>query len=676
MDDSGSDSNPFSHLIRKIEKLIKRFLERELVIEDVMQAIRSISIHELDTLRQAVDLASKKVLSRLLRVGLNKHTANDLIDLSITLARQADLCSGSLPVLLLCDVFDSLPLNESEDFFSLVEDKVDIWREDLFFKCCKNQLLRTCNDLLRRLSRSQNTVFCGKILVFLAKLFPLSERSGLNIASEFNAENITLFSSEDYKGLSDEGSFREDTKDGPSSAVPVDYNLYRKFWSLQDYFRQPTFCYNKVHWRQFTSYSGDVLSVFGSFKLDDVKTAQWALPESSNSSSGKSVYFAKYLTSQKLLELELSDSNFRRYVLVQFLILFQYLQSTVRFKLETYVLTEEQSAWVKNTLVQVYKLLEETPPDGAGFAACIKHILQREESWNAWKNEGCPDFKEARPVEPSRETRPKRRLGDEVKAAMASKKVVLGDAEMNRLWNLCPDNWEACSSPRRDFVPSLEKFFDIGADQADPAAAAKSRAKSMYQSNSGWRSLRLLSQKSPHFFTSSNQPIKSLPLYLESMVMRLAKELPLSTQNTAASQASDEKTDMADYGDSEDELLKNHDETKEAAGEAALSSGVAAAGGASASAKDTLKKDQLPALAAAIGADWPKLAPLLSFGEDEILYLASEHGGDAVKQAHQALLVWFEQEPEQATRATLLQLAARVGLRNRLAPLLLNAQAP
>ena len=33
-------------------------------------------------------------------------------------------------------------------------------------------------DLLRRLSKSQNTVFCGRIQLFLARLFPLEEKSG------------------------------------------------------------------------------------------------------------------------------------------------------------------------------------------------------------------------------------------------------------------------------------------------------------------------------------------------------------------------------------------------------------------------------------------------------------------------------------------------------------------
>ena len=43
-------------------------------------------------------------------------------------------------------------------------------------------------------------------------------------------------------------------------------------------------------------------------------------------------YFAKYLTNQNLLQLQLSDSNFRRYILIQFLILLQYLKSSVKFK--------------------------------------------------------------------------------------------------------------------------------------------------------------------------------------------------------------------------------------------------------------------------------------------------------------------------------------------------------
>lgn len=36
-----------------------------------------------------------------------------------------------------------------------------------------------------------------------------------------------------------------------SSSIPIDYNLYRKFWTLQDYFRNPVQCYEKFSWMTF-----------------------------------------------------------------------------------------------------------------------------------------------------------------------------------------------------------------------------------------------------------------------------------------------------------------------------------------------------------------------------------------------------------------------------------------
>ena len=68
------------------------------------------------------------------------------------------------------------------------------------------------------------------------------------------------------------------------------------------------------------------------------------------------VYFAKYLTNQNLLQLQLSDSNFRRYFLLQCLILFQYLKSNVKFKTDTQVLSDDQVS----TLMQCFSL--ELPP--------------------------------------------------------------------------------------------------------------------------------------------------------------------------------------------------------------------------------------------------------------------------------------------------------------------------
>lgn len=107
----------------------------------------------------------------------NIKTLDLFISYVVELSRR-DICSASIPVVLLSDVFDVFTLDQCEQLFVRVENGVSIWKEELFFGACKNNLLRMCNDLLRRLSRSQNTVFRGRILLFLAKFFPFSERSG------------------------------------------------------------------------------------------------------------------------------------------------------------------------------------------------------------------------------------------------------------------------------------------------------------------------------------------------------------------------------------------------------------------------------------------------------------------------------------------------------------------
>ena len=39
--------------------------------------------------------------------------------------------------------------------------------------------------------------------------------------------------------------------------APVDYAFYTKFWSLQEFFREPVLCYTKVSWKKFSTVSFD-----------------------------------------------------------------------------------------------------------------------------------------------------------------------------------------------------------------------------------------------------------------------------------------------------------------------------------------------------------------------------------------------------------------------------------
>ena len=190
-----------------------------------------------------------------------------------------------------------------------------------------------------------------------------------------------------------------------------------------------------------------------------------------------------------------------RHILLQLLVLFQYLVGDVKFKSSSHQLQESQATWIKETTESVFALLEETPPQGTEFAAYVRHILRQEENWIAWKNDGCPSY-EKPPLATNEQAPypPVEHLGDIHAAKSAGKHHHLGNTELTCLWNLCPDNLEACRKKSRKFVPDMQKFLAEPIDQADPAARIEPEYKVINNPNFSWQALRLLSQNSPHFF--------------------------------------------------------------------------------------------------------------------------------------------------------------------------------
>ncbi|XP_027587031.1 THO complex subunit 1 isoform X1 [Pipra filicauda] len=581
------------------------------------------------------------------------------------------ICTASTPFVLLGDVLDCLPLDQCDKIFTFVEKNVATWKSNTFYSAGKNYLLRMCNDLLRRLSKSQNTVFCGRIQLFLARLFPLSEKSGLNLQSQFNLENVTVFNTNEHEstlgqkctedravpsafsrrsqavvakfskhaeereeGMDVEEGEMGDDEAPTSCSIPIDYNLYRKFWSLQDYFRNPVQCYEKVSWKTFLKYSEEVLAVFKSYKLDDTQASRKKLEELKT--GGEHVYFAKFLTSEKLMDLQLSDSNFRRHILLQYLILFQYLKGQVKFKSSNYVLTDEQSLWIEDTTKAVYQLLSENPPDGERFSKMVEHILNTEENWNSWKNEGCPSFVKERPPD-SKPTRPvrKRPAPEDFLGKGSNKKILMGNEELTRLWNLCPDNMEACKSESREYMPTLEEFFEEAIEQADPENMVENKYKAVNNSNYGWRALRLLARRSPHFFQPTNQQFKSLPEYLENMVIKLAKELPPPSEEIKTGEDEDEEDN--------DALLKENNESPEVQRDKAMTG------------------EQIELFANRLGEQWKALAPYLEMKDSDIrqIELDSE---DVKMRAKQLLVAWQDQEGAHATPDNLITALTKAGL--------------
>jgi len=76
-------------------------------------------------------------------------------------------------------------------------------------------------------------------------------------------------------------------------------------------------------------------------------------------------------------------------------------------------------------------------------------------------------------VSTAKPRRLKRSLGDQICEAAKRNKCVIGNNELNRLWNLCPDNMEACRSKDRDFLPTLENYFEEAIEQLDPSVESQ-----------------------------------------------------------------------------------------------------------------------------------------------------------------------------------------------------------
>lgn len=99
----------------------------------------------------------------------------------------SDACEPTFPFIVLQDLLEMQTIASCSHIFSWIEARAERLTEGLVPQKGKALiLLRTLNDLLRRLSKmGSTTIFCGRILTFLSAVFPLGERSGVNLRGEY-----------------------------------------------------------------------------------------------------------------------------------------------------------------------------------------------------------------------------------------------------------------------------------------------------------------------------------------------------------------------------------------------------------------------------------------------------------------------------------------------------------
>lgn len=190
---------------------------------------------------------------------------------------------------------------------------------------------------------------------------------------------------------------------------------------------------------------------------------------------------------------------------------------------------------------------------------------------------------------------------------------------MTRLWNLSPDNLQACKGEDRNFLPPLETYLENPKEKNDPSFE--------------WRALRLLARQSPHFFTLFNAPSYRVSDYLESVRKKIQKdkiEIKIeATEGTSTAEPVEHESVALEEQD-DPELLKTEQLTPDD--------------------KNTHKtnpvtKENIVEISGKIGSDWKKLGKKLGYSADELLFFETENP-TTTSQCKAMLSIWFEDDDD------------------------------
>ena len=193
-----------------------------------------------------------------------------------------------------------------------------------------------CNELLRRLSRAEDTTFCGRVYIFLFQSFPLGDRSSVNLRGAYHVENVTLYetspegndSSMDIDGAAEGHSETRGPVDVPGKvtsnakdcAKPLDLEqLYPLFWSLQESFSQPLKLFEQRYFSKFKDNLGATMKLFTANPVEtsNAPVSKPAEDERVNLKRKREgdeqnlaeAFNPKYLTSKDLFQLEVGSES-------------------------------------------------------------------------------------------------------------------------------------------------------------------------------------------------------------------------------------------------------------------------------------------------------------------------------------------------------------------------------
>ena len=368
------------------------------------ERIRNASWAEAPTdVADCVELAARQLLYDALDQEDDKK-AKQIVAALVDHSTHCSTCGDRGPILnvahkLLEDCIDAAPSTSADDWWALVEAHKDALTGDpVIFKAGKFILLRLCNSLLKRLSRTRQATLCGRILMFMAASWPLSEKSALNTKGLCHTANVTDFEDEEHF---DEQNKEEDDDD---RAPPKEnYSTYKGFWSVQRWLANPPSCLKEP--KPFLEAVDVTCSALErtACTQDELDRERAALlekqhePAPSGDESSQMLGSQKYLTNSRLLRIQLRDPQLRTQVASQLYMVLDYL----RRELEA----SKRKDWASQPKARVRKIIAGTPPNGPESAGSLDLLLEHEVQWAAWKKQGCPSFEKAPLPKPVKQKR-------------------------------------------------------------------------------------------------------------------------------------------------------------------------------------------------------------------------------------------------------------------------------
>ncbi|KAI2467002.1 THO complex subunit 1 transcription elongation factor-domain-containing protein [Annulohypoxylon bovei var. microspora] len=452
----------------------------------------------------------------------------------------SDQCDHALLFWLVEELLDSQTTEGCRKIFDYLESRREqIIAHNLPSK--KLVILRSCNDLLRRLSRAEDTAFCGRVFIFMFQCFPLGDRSSVNLRGEYHVENVTAFEDtqtessdsadkmmvdtepdsakdgkEESKSTTKAVSFDSKNKSAPEKPLDTDA-LYPIFWSLQRYFSQPTVLFDSTELIKFKAGLEATMSAFE--KVEKLQRSPKGseenklIPQKRKQPEGgadlrSSTNNPKYLTGRELFELEISDLYFRRNILIQAFIILDFLLSLTpkaRAKLANIKsqnrsviygdqkLGEDDMKWATNIKARIQNYIQ-AENDGFFFFRVLESVISRDKGWVRWKVESCPPIKRD-PMSPD-DFNEAKTSAKRITTNKRLRAVPMGSLSLDFLKEEDSETaMEKLKDPERWKLPDLNDFEKkIAADDLDLNFATNEKEKSEIleaKASKTWRALRI-----------------------------------------------------------------------------------------------------------------------------------------------------------------------------------------